>query len=816
MNVKTRILSLLLAVTLLVGLIPATAVSAAADTDEIWAGSGQNTVNGDRLGGSGQNTVNAAAEIDTTVDYCKILGISKATAEKFGETIRASLRAYDFDIDLSSFKISAPDYSSSKVNAFRAMLEHEVFYAFDTFMFKQTTYNWWRNNSGVITRLLFTKDDALYTHTEYQSKLASIIMVAEHLMEGVKGNKKLSDMQKALLIHDRLAAWAQYDYDNQQANTCPPESYSAVGILWNKVGVCQGYSEAYAYMMDQCGIPNRFAQSHDLDHIWNIVTIGGAEYYVDVTWDDPANYDRYGQVLHNNFLVSMSKLRENHAAYDYSTIKQNSTYDNYFWTQSYSEFQLIDDEIYYLDNVVDYSPRYSEIRLWNGVDDPIVQTVYDETLTKWTVADGRYYTTTNFSTLDSWNGKLYVSTAKAIFEFDPATAALNWNYTLPFAEGDTRCLYGFTIHDGRYFFNVYADPPTTQAIHKAAQFYHQPKDIVGVELVKKPTQYVYKVGDHYDFRGLTLKVKYADGSTDTIKNMVTAWNGYNSAVTGKVEFTVTWYGYSDTFDFQIVKALSTPKVKAVNADKGVKVSWNKVGYAKEYIVYRSYQSGGKWSSWSKMVLTTNTSWTDTTAKDGKVYRYAVYAYHVSLRSELGKSSGIARLKAPSVTVANAKSGTYLSWKKVSGATSYAVYRCYRKGSKWTEYKKIGTTTKTTYTDKKASANTYYRYVVKAVKTGGYTSTGSTVKGIRRLTAVTPSVKKSGSTIKVSWKKVTGAKHYVVYRRLKGASSWTKLTTTKTYAYTDKTAKKGKYYEYSVRAVEGSSYSAYSASKKIKR
>jgi fibronectin type 3 domain-containing protein len=64
--------------------------------------------------------------------------------------------------------------------------------------------------------------------------------------------------------------------------------------------------------------------------------------------------------------------------------------------------------------------------------------------------------------------------------------------------------------------------------------------------------------------------------------------------------------------------------------------------------------------------------------------------------------------------------------------------------------------------------------------------------------------------------VTGAKYYAVYRRLKGATTWTKIYTTKTRAYTDKTAKKGKYYEYSVRAVEGSSYGAHNASKKVKR
>lgn len=812
MKLKTRILSLLLAVTLLVGLIPATAIGVSADTAEFLGGEGQNQVNGDRIGGSGENTVNAAV-IDTTVDYCKILGISKSTAEKFGTTIRASLRQYQFDVDISSLNIKVDTSNSRQYNAFRAMLEHEVFYAFDVFMFKQTTYRWWNTSSNQVTRVEFITEKLTYNHNQYQSNLASVLTIAEHLMEGVKGNKNLSDMQKALLLHDRLAAWTQYDYDNQQAGTCPDESYSMVGVLWHKVGVCQGYSEAYAYMLDQCGIPNRFAQSTALNHIWNIVTIGGKEYYVDVTWDDPAAYDRYGQVTHNYFLVSMEKLRQDHNATDYSTIPAGvTTYDTYFWTESRSEFQLVDGQIYYLDNVVDQNVRYATLCKWAaGATYPLLNLNNDATM-RWTTATGAIYTS-NYSTLDSWNGKLYVTDAKQVYEYDPATA--QWKAVFAPALSGNQCLYGFTIHAGRYFLNLYDTMPTSQAQHKAQQFFYQPKDIRSIEVIKRPTQYVYQVGDHYDFRGITLKVNYTDGTSDTVTNVLTAWNGYTSAVAGELTFTATLYNYSDDFTIRIVKNLSTPKVTAKNDDKGVKVSWGKVSYATEYIVYRSYQSGGKWSSWSKMKVTTGTSWTDTKAKDGKLYRYAVYAYHVNLRSALGKSSTICRLDTPTVTVANAKSGTYLSWKKVTGATSYAIYRSYRKGSTWTEYKKIGTSKTTTYTDKKASSNTYYRYVVKAVKSS-YSSAGSSAKSIRRLTTVTPTAKKSGSTIKVSWKKVTGAKHYAVYRRLSGSSTWTKIATTKTLSYTDKTAKKGKYYEYSVRGVEGSSYGAHNASKKVKR
>ena len=116
MNVKTRILSLLMAVILLMGLIPATAVSVAAEADEYFGGTGTNIVNGDVIGGTGTNTVNADT-IDTAVDYCKILGISQATAEKFGTTIRDSLRQYDFDIDLTTLNIKVPSYDNAKINA---------------------------------------------------------------------------------------------------------------------------------------------------------------------------------------------------------------------------------------------------------------------------------------------------------------------------------------------------------------------------------------------------------------------------------------------------------------------------------------------------------------------------------------------------------------------------------------------------------------------------------------------------------------------------------------------------------------------------
>ncbi|MCI9545091.1 MAG: hypothetical protein HFH60_00155 [Lachnospiraceae bacterium] len=57
----------------------------------------------------------------------------------------------------------------------------------------------------------------------------------------------------------------------------------------------------------------------------------------------------------------------------------------------------------------------------------------------------------------------------------------------------------------------------------------------------------------------------------------------------------------------------------------------------------------------------------------------------------------------------------LKWKKVSGADSYEIYRAAATGKKWT---RVGVTAKTTYTDRKLSGASAYRYRVRAARGKG--------------------------------------------------------------------------------------------------
>lgn len=91
--------------------------------------------------------------------------------------------------------------------------------------------------------------------------------------------------------------------------------------------------------------------------------------------------------------------------------------------------------------------------------------------------------------------------------------------------------------------------------------------------------------------------------------------------------------------------------------------------------------------------------------------------------------------------------------------------------------------------------------------------------IKSVTPKLTSVSNIKAGVKFNWKKVSGAEGYVIYRKL-GSGAWKKLTTVYgagKYTYTDKTAKKGKTYRYSVQAFHGAYKSKYNTTGlKIKR
>ena len=158
---------------------------------------------------------------------------------------------------------------------------------------------------------------------------------------------------------------------------------------------------------------------------------------------------------------------------------------------------------------------------------------------------------------------------------------------------------------------------------------------------------------------------------------------------------------------------------------------------------------------------------------------------------LGKVSG---LKAKKIKVAKSSEIT-LAWIKVTGAKSYEVYQ--KSGSKW---KKIKTTSSTSYTVKKLKADKEYQFRVRAVVDGASGAYSSTLK-VETIPETTSLKLKAGSKqLTASWSKVSDISGYEIqYSTSKKMKSAKKVSAKKSAKKTTiKKLTKGKKYYVRVR------------------
>lgn len=265
---------------------------------------------------------------------------------------------------------------------------------------------------------------------------------------------------------------------------------------------------------------------------------------------------------------------------------------------------------------------------------------------------------------------------------------------------------------------------------------------------------------------------------------------------------------SEKSSYKSIVFLSTVTVsKTTNTSAGVKVSWEKVTGAKNYYVYRKV-SGGKYTKLGK-VSGSSLSYTDKTAESGKTYIYTVRAAAGSIMGSYKSTSTILYLACPVLKSSdNVQNGIKVSWDKVNGANGYYVYRKVSGG----KYSRIASVSGSVlnYTDKKAENGTTYVYTVRARKDSTLSSYYSSKEVICLSTPqMDKAVSKQGG-MRVSWKKVSGASGYYVYRKM-GSGKWQKIGSTKkesAVSYRDGSAIGGLTYSYTVRAYKNAVLSGY--------
>ncbi len=271
------------------------------------------------------------------------------------------------------------------------------------------------------------------------------------LLEGV-AESGLSDAEKALIVHDRLAVWSEYDVENLENGTVPKDSYQAYGVLVNRIGVCESYAKAYMYLMNRLGIPTEYVTSTALVHAWNVVTIDGQQYHADVTHDDPI-YDLLGRVQHSHFLVSSGTLRsfvECHAGYDYDTANEisDTAYENELWRDVDAAYVLCGGALYCLRPDASGAPAL--YRRINGSEETVLLLSDAVSDTVWYANGGTAVWNGLFCRLQTDGEVLYISLAKNIYRYEPDTGALSVVCSPAELTAPDDSIYGFRL-DGDTF-----------------------------------------------------------------------------------------------------------------------------------------------------------------------------------------------------------------------------------------------------------------------------------------------------------------------------------------------------------------------------
>ena len=268
--------------------------------------------------------------------------------------------------------------------------------------------------------------------------------------------------------------------------------------------------------------------------------------------------------------------------------------------------------------------------------------------------------------------------------------------------------------------------------------------------------------------------------------------------------------YSEVASVKIVPA-APATVKAARASyNSIKVSWSKVSGASGYVIYRANSENGTYSAIKTITKGTTTSFTNTGLTCGKTYYYKVKAYRTISGKKIYGTASVAFSAKPylsktsSISVTRSSYGLLIKWKKVTGATGYKIYRATDPDGEYTLIKTITKGSTVKYTNTSVVPGVTYYYKVTATRSGSE-GVVSAVKSLSPTLAKPTSPKAARyayNKIKLTWKKVSGASGYVIFRSDSASGTYTevgRVSGNTTVSYIDTDLATGKTYYYKIAA-----------------
>jgi len=589
--------------------------------------------------------------------------------------------------------------------------------------------------------------------------------------------------QKVQAIYNWITANVKYDYSHMNDPTYWPQ-YTAYAAAVQKKAVCQGYANLFYRLANDAGIDCRiitgkaYNGTQTEDHAWNIVRMEDEKYYcLDATWDagsDPKDYDY--------FLKGLTSFSRDHQA---ETDKLNTPY----WTQYQSRTSATD---YKASSTGLPAPTVTggndaqgrPTLKWNAVSGAAKYEVYrarskDGTYSLMSTQSATGYTNTS----DLTNGNTYYYKVRAL---DANGTAGAWSSVVSVTYKQT--LSAPTVTGGN---DAQGRPTLTwKAVTGAAKYE------------------VYRARSR---SGEYIKYSTVTGTSYTNISYIENGNTYYYKVRA-LDANGTAGAWSSIVSVTYKQTLSAPTVTGGNDAQGrPTLKWNAVTGAAKYEVYRARSMNGDYIKYSTV---TGTSYTNTSyIEDGNTYYYKVRALDAngtagawsSIVSVTYRAASTGTLSAPSVTGGKDSQGRpTLKWNAVSGAAKYEVYRARSKDG---DYIKYSTVTGTSYTNTSyiESGNTYY-YKVRALDANGTAGAWSSIVSVTYKQTLSAPTVTGGNDAQgrptLTWKAVSGAAKYEVYRARSKDGTYSKYSTTTGTAYTNSSyLTSGATYYYKVRALD---------------
>lgn len=185
-------------------------------------------------------------------------------------------------------------------------------------------YRYEMNSKGQVISLRpeYTKEKSLAL-----KEAAAIKAAAEQLTEGI--DPSLSDFHKALILHDRLCQWVEYDPD-------APNPQKLYGALGEGRATCEGYAKGYQFLLSLLGLEALivYGEAAGSVHAWNIVRLDGDCYLADPTWGDAKLDSGETYLSHEYLFLDEESFSRSHTAYgeehNYPLPSCSSMEQNYF------------------------------------------------------------------------------------------------------------------------------------------------------------------------------------------------------------------------------------------------------------------------------------------------------------------------------------------------------------------------------------------------------------------------------------------------------------------------------------------------------